>query len=370
MHTEQLLHFGPFSYPYYLTDGNLSDLFQPLLNLPDVDRFVVLADTKCRALFAAQIQEILSECCPCHVLTFNLKEKSKTLATLEALSEEALSLMVTRASCIVALGGGISGNMAGMLAATLFRGIRLVHVPTSLMSMLDSVLSLKQAINSSKGKNLIGVFHPPTMVLTCLRFLESLERLEVISGLCEVVKNLLAIDPQGIDEVASHFNPSTEYSSRDYERFILHSIAMKQRVMETDPFEKETGIVLEYGHTIGHAIEIVSSGSVSHGLAVGLGMLCAARISRDIGHLSDRELDLHTALLETIGAPTRLPQYIDVSDIMRALSFDNKRGYLPEKTGSVNLVILESLGAPIWTGGKPMIPVPEAAVVAALEHIK
>jgi 3-dehydroquinate synthase/2-deoxy-scyllo-inosose synthase len=257
-----------------------------------------------------------------------------------------------------------------MMAAMLFRGVRLVHVPTSLMSMLDSVLSLKQAINSNKGKNLIGVLHPPTIVLTSLRFLESLDRTEVVAGLCEVVKNLLVIDPQGIEAIASHFNPRAEYLSQDFERFILHSIAMKQHVMEADPFEKDTGLVLEYGHTIGHAIEIASAGKLSHGLAVGLGMLCVARISRGLGYLSDHEVDIHSALLDAIGAPTRLPADLAVADILAALRFDNKRGYLAEIPGSVHLVMLKALGSPLWTGGKPLTLVPEAAVEAALEQIK
>jgi 3-dehydroquinate synthase/2-deoxy-scyllo-inosose synthase len=275
----------------------------------------------------------------------------------------------------VALGGGLVGNMAGLLAALLFRGIRLVHMPTTLLAMSDSVLSLKQAVNSPVGKNHLGTFYAPELVWCDLAYLRWLPVREIQSALCELIKNVVAITPEHYDELHSLLDPAGVYSPEQHLHFIELCIAAKCLVMQDDPLEKRDGLVLEYGHTVGHALEwlaarlLPQSGPLPHGFAVGLGMLVEARISRLLGLLSAQDEQAQVELLRCNGAPTTLPRAIAVGTVLVALERDNKRGYLPVQRGTYPMVLLEQLGRPHRHEGSILTPVPAQLVAAALKAL-
>lgn len=367
-HTYEI-RIGDYAFPYFLCDDSSMEFLKPLFQMDNVDIFIIVCEKNIEKLYAQTIcDEIRSKNYQSIILTIEGGESNKNLRTLDDLFEKALARKITRRSCIIGLGGGLCGNVAGLMSALLFRGIRLVHIPTSLMAILDSVLSLKQAINSVHGKNLIGAFHIPTMVIANIRFLDSIPQGEIIGGLCEIVKNALAIVPESIDYL-SGINFLDNVSLLDYRFLIDLSIRAKLKVMENDPFEKKEGLILEYGHTIGHAIELDLKGQINHGKAVGLGMICAAKISNRLGFLTKTDVELHEKLLNSIGAPIRIPFHNSVEGIMSILRFDNKRGYLNCDDGMVHLILLEKIGKPILNNGSLLTAVPENVVRYGLNEI-
>ena len=359
------IKFGDKSFNYYLYNSDLESCVENLYNIDGVQTFIIISDENVGSFYGQNILNLIQKKYKCDILMFKSKESRKILGVLDELIEEVLLLKATRRTCIIGLGGGICGNMSGMVAALLFRGIKFVHIPTSLMAILDSVLSLKQAINSRFGKNLIGVYYTPEMVITNIGFLNTLPKHEIISGLCEVIKNALTILPESIEKLFGMLNSECNYTSHDYRFFIDMSIKAKTLVMRNDPYEKKDAIILEYGHTIGHAIELASAGEISHGEAIGLGMLCAAEISHMLGYLSGEGINIHKMLLDKAGASIKIPSNIHPDDILSIMKFDNKRGYVNCETGVFYMILLENIGKPL-NNGKLLTAVPEKAARQAI----
>lgn len=365
------IQFGDICYPFHVRSGpeSWADLVARLRGL-DADRFVIVTEDGVPTGLIAQVQEHLQRVAPCEVLRFPASEKAKTVATLDGLADQALAGRATRRSVIVALGGGLVGNVAGLLAALLFRGIRLVHMPTTLLAMSDSVLSLKQAVNSALGKNHLGTFYAPVLVWINLDFLATLPPDEIRAALCEMIKNVLAICPERYDEVASRLRPDAVYDSETIAEFIGLCVDAKVSVMHDDPYEKGEALVLEYGHTVGHAAELLTDGGLRHGFAIGVGMLAAAHISAEMGYLDRDEQSAHQELLARNGAPTELPADLDVESVMEAVRLDNKRGYVAEQPGCCGLILLDGLGSPHHTDGHIITPVKEDTARAGIVAVQ
>ncbi|RCX11134.1 3-dehydroquinate synthase [Anaerobacterium chartisolvens] len=353
------IEFGSQIYKYYLYTFIDEEYITHISEIEDAESFFIICDKNIEQIYGQKLLRTIGRYYKCNLISFECEERNKNLKILEELIERVLEKKATRRTCIIALGGGICGNMAGMVAALLFRGIKFIHIPTSLMAVLDSVLSLKQAINSGRGKNLIGTFYRPEMVISSMDFLITLPEREIVSGLCEVVKNSLTILPDSIDGIFDTLNKNSDYSKEDYLYFVDLSIKAKTHVMRDDPYEKHDALILEYGHTIGHAIELSTNGAITHGEAVGLGMLCAAEISRELGYLSKDDVELHKVLLEKAGAPVKIPGYLKPEAILSIMKFDNKRGYLSSQKGIFHMVLLEKIGKPLFNGEKILTPVPE-----------
>jgi 3-dehydroquinate synthetase len=355
------LRLGEVRYPMLLGTDWPEFMTQRLLAL-SASRYLVVCDTQTAPLFGEGIVARLSQHAPADLLTHEAGERRKDLVAVGELAEAALARGADRGSVVVALGGGITGNIAGLMAALLFRGIRLVHIPTSLIAVLDSVLSLKQAVNTSVGKNLVGTFYAPVEVLADTAMLRTLPRRETISGLCEAIKNALAIRPEMIELLRRELRPDARYEDAPMHAFIVESLVAKASVTIDDERECRAGLVLEYGHTVGHAIEHVAAGGLSHGEAVGLGMIAAAEISHRLGHLDAAAVALHRELLEQAGAATTVPAWIDLDAVVHRLGFDNKRGYLKDTDRSLAMVLLRGYGDPLWQDERPLVPVPMALV--------
>ncbi|MFJ9606883.1 2-deoxy-scyllo-inosose synthase [Kitasatospora sp. NPDC101176] len=364
------VRFGDVRYDFHVRHGRTAwlDLRTRFARL-DADRFVVVADAGLPAHVVAETERQLSLLAPTVVLSAAADETEKSLTTLDRLAEQALRSGITRRSVVVALGGGVVGNIAGLLAALIFRGIRLVHMPTTLLGMSDSVLSLKQAVNSRCGKNHLGTFHAPVLVWNHLDFLESLPAAETQSALCEMIKNVLAIVPERYDEVAALLRPDGRYSPDVITSFIDLCVDAKTSVMHDDPTEKHEALALEYGHTVGHAAELLTDGRLRHGFAIGVGMLAAARVSRELGLLDRADEAAHRRLLELNGAPTALPEGLETDALLGVVRLDNKRGYLPHRDGSCDLILLEGLGRPHRPGGAQITQVEEAVVRIGIDSV-
>ena len=355
------VRLGSVRYPMLLGMEWRELMTHRLLHL-SASRYLVVCDAHTGSLYGRDLVQRLSDHAPTDLLTHPAGERGKNLAAVGELAETALELGADRASVVVAVGGGITGNIAGLMAALLFRGIRLVHIPTSLIAVLDSVLSLKQAVNTSVGKNLIGTFYAPVEVVADTAMLRTLPRRETISGLCEAIKNALAIRPEMIELLLAELRPDARYDDEPMHSIIVESLLAKASVTIDDEHECRSGLVLEYGHTVGHAIEHVAGGELSHGEAVGLGMIAAAEVSHRLAHLDAAAVELHRQLLEQAGAMTAIPDSIDLDEVARRLRFDNKRGYLRSTQGCLAMVLLRGYGEPIWYDDRPLVPVPIALV--------
>lgn len=358
---------GLFQFPYYLrsSDNNWRELQARLAQL-QADRFFLISETGLPSSLKELVCEHINAVRPCLSLTFERGEENKNLLTLHRLIDGAIEAGATKASVVIALGGGLAGNVAGFLAGTLYRGIRFVHVPTTLLAASDSVLSLKQGINSRRGKNHVGLFYAPAFVWSNLDFLQTLPPDEIRSALCELIKNILTICPEHLEEVLSTLRINARYTPGQLARFIELCLEAKCSVMAEDALEKHRALLLEYGHTIGHALELAIPGRLTHGLAVGLGMAVEARISHLLGLLSEEDLAIHYRLLRANGALARIPEDYSTEKLFPFLEKDNKRGYRQLEKDQFDMVLLRGLGQPNMSDGTVLTRVDRAVVEAAL----
>jgi 3-dehydroquinate synthetase len=369
----QWLTFEDINYPFWYGNKCIPEIFGQLKNLK-ADKFIIVTDDNVWNLYGYMMYDDINRIAKTLVLKSPHGEKMKSLEILNSYLESAINWGVSRQSVIITLGGGVPENVGGLLAALLFRGIRLVHMPTNLIGMFDSVISLKQAINSSKGKNLIGTYHIPTMVLADTNFLLTLSQREIRSGMCEMIKNSLAIQPDTIDFLKENLSLSCISNPEIMNILLEQSISAKLRVMKNDKFEKSQGLVLEYGHTLGHAIELAdhqisSSGGISHGEAVGIGMLGAAHIAYELGYLDDTSVELHYELLKLIDAPQKIPEAISCKDVLQKCMFDNKRGYIVSLGDTVNMILLKKIGEVAEGLSMPLIPVQISVISNILKNL-
>jgi 3-dehydroquinate synthase len=246
----------------------------------------------------------------------------------------------TRSDAIVAVGGGAVTDLAGFVAATWLRGVKVIHMPTSLLGMVDAAVGGKTGINTAEGKNLVGAFHPPAGVLADLDTLETLPRNEIISGMAEVIKCGFIADPAILDLVEKDPAAVADPRSAALRELIERAIAVKARVVSEDLKETGQREILNYGHTLGHAIELAERYSWRHGAAVSVGMMFAAELSRSVGRLSDADADRHRDILESLGLPVSYRR-----DRWQAL-LDGMRRDKKSRGDLLRFVVLDGVGRP------------------------
>ncbi|MFG2869690.1 2-deoxy-scyllo-inosose synthase [Streptomyces sp. NPDC048338] len=364
---------GGVVYPYHYGVDCLDRIVDEL-GAMGADRFFVVTDDHVLALHGERLLSGLGAHAPVDVLSLPPGDGMKALPNLAAHVEHVIAAGASRRSVVVAFGGGVPGNLAGVVASLLFRGVRLVHVPTTTVAAMDSVISLKQAINSSRGKNHIGTYRAPEAVYLDVRLLATLPDKQLRSGLCEATKNCLAIRPDSIPEMRRRLAAGNLAAPETLVWLLEESLTAKTAVTRRDPYEQGSGLVLEYGHTVGHAVEMCDqrlrgAEGLSHGEAVMLGMLAAARISRTRGGLDDASVTVHEELAQALGAPTRVPERISVEQVMDVVRVDNKRGYLPVSGEEAAMVLLREHGVPYGTADLPLTAVPLEVVKEAVTDL-
>jgi 3-dehydroquinate synthetase len=363
---------GPHCYPIYARAGGWEELATHASTLK-ADRFALVSDPGVPGHLLHAAEECLSGLnVPVTRYTVPPGEKVKTWGTVGEVMDAITGAGATRSSVVVAVGGGYAENIAGLASAIIFRGdIRLVHLPTTLLAMSDSVLSLKQAVNGPHGKNHYGSFKAPEFVWCELEFLADLPADQIRCALCELIKNVVGILPDRYGWVLAALRPDANYSLEQITAFIDLCVTAKTQVMGNDPHERGEGLILELGHTVGHAIELLTHGDIPHGYAIGLGLLAAAQVAVDAGYLDAADAEAHRVLLTANGAPTTLPAGVLTSDLGRLLKTDNKRGLRnqpPPRPGMAEMVLLEALGRPRRNAmGGLITQVPFAAVAAAID---
>lgn len=272
-------------------------------------------------------------------------EAHKNIETIQTLWQEFLEHGLDRKSTVIALGGGVIGDLAGFAAATYMRGIHWICVPTTLLSMVDASLGGKTGFDLPQGKNLIGAFHPPKLVLADPQLLKTLPEAEFISGMAEVVKHGIIADPELFDLCAQ----GRECIQDHLEQVVKRAMAVKIRIIEEDPYERGVRAALNLGHTVGHALELASKFQLRHGEAVAIGMVIEAKFAERIGVAKKGLRDEIATVLRKLGLPVQIPDDLSREDILRAMRVDKKkhaasiRFALPVEVGNVELVDVRDL---------------------------
>ena len=345
---------GARSYPIDIGGGTLSsaaDIFAawPGLNGRQGLRMLLIADAALQLSHAKTLQDALSgRVGELQLATVPSGESSKSWGQTQKLYDALVEMSADRRTVVVAVGGGVTGDLAGFVAATYARGLRFIQVPTTLLSMVDSSVGGKTGINHPRGKNLIGAFHQPVGVLIDPGTLTTLPDREYRAGLAEVVKYGVILDAAFFAYLEQHV---AELNARDpavLNHVIARSCELKAAVVRDDEFET-TGLraILNYGHTFGHAFEALAGyGELLHGEAVSLGMICASRLAEQLGRVPAEVTQRQLQLLTALQLPTEVPAALQLQPdaILRCMLLDKKtesrelRFVLPDRLGHVETV--------------------------------
>jgi 3-dehydroquinate synthase len=279
-------------------------------------------------------------------------EAAKTVGTASLAWTRLGELAYTRSDAIVGVGGGAATDLAGWIAASWLRGVRVVQVPTTLAGMVDAAVGGKTGVNTEHGKNLVGAFHPPAAVLCDLDVLATLPGADYRAGLAEVVKCGFIADPAILalidDDPAAAAQPGSKVEAELVER----SVRVKATVVTADLTEQDGRIVLNYGHTLGHAIERAEAYRWRHGDAISVGLVYAAALGRRLGRLDDDTADRHAAILSSLDLPVRY-RADAFDELFASMSVDKKA-----RGATLRFVVLDGLGRPV------VVANPDHAVLA------
>ncbi|HEX7322259.1 MAG TPA: 3-dehydroquinate synthase [Mycobacterium sp.] len=280
-------------------------------------------------------------------------EDGKELAVLGFVWDVLGRIGIGRTDALVSLGGGAATDLAGFVAATWLRGVSIVHVPTTLLAMVDAAIGGKTGINTEAGKNLVGAFHQPDAVVVDLATLETLPPGEIIAGMAEVVKAGFIADPVILDLIEADPKAALDPTGDVLGELIHRAIAVKAEVVAADERESKLREILNYGHTLAHAIEALESYKWRHGHAVSVGLVFAAELARLAGRLDDATADRHAAILTALGLP--ISYYTDALPYL----FEYMSGDKKNRAGVMRFVVLDGLAKPGWLEG------PDPALLAA-----
>lgn len=344
------------TYPVIVSDGCFEGLGEVCREAGLHGRAFVVSDTAVGPLFAHRAEAVLKAAgYTAETLEVPAGEEHKTLATVETVYDWLISHRVERSDFVVCAGGGVVTDLAGFAAATCLRGIPFVHVPTSLLAMADASIGGKTGVDHARGKNLIGAFAQPKAVLIDPRLLKSLPARHLRNGWAELIKHGLILDAQLFADLEAASAVGPPLMSAD---LIARSVAIKANVVSEDEREAGRRTLLNYGHTVGHAIEAVTGyATYLHGEAISIGMRVAGTISRELGLLSDDDFARQQALLRRFELPECAPG-LSADAVIEATLLDKKvRG------GSVRWVLLEGIGNAVTRDA-----VPDAVVRRAIEE--
>jgi len=311
------------------------------------DRCIIVSDSAVAPLHGERLLAVLAGVgLKADLIAFPAGESSKSMATVVDLAERLISLGADRRSALIALGGGVVGDVCGFTASIFMRGIPYVQFPTSLIAMVDSSIGGKTGIDLPAGKNMLGSFHQPKAVFMELEYLKTLPPREVVNGMAEIIKYGIIDDPELFDILESNLTRVLDRDLDQIERIVAKAARIKKGIVEIDETEMGLRRILNFGHTIGHAVEAESGFTVSHGHAVGLGIIGASLLSEKMKYLNSGDRARITALIRSAGLPVRLPGGISPAGILSRFRFDKKRA-----AGKNRFVLLKKIGMPFVHDG-------------------
>ena len=344
------IDLGERSYPILIGPGLLDDVALLARLVPARDVFIVTNATVGPLYLQQLTATLMAGPVARRVRSLALPdgERHKTLAVLGQVFDALVEARLNRDACVIALGGGVVGDMAGFAAACYQRGVDFVQVPTTLLAQVDSAVGGKTGVNHPGGKNLIGAFHQPRAVLADLGTLRTLPPRELRAGLAEVIKYGLVADVEFLAWIEANVEHLLALDMAALALAVQRSCAIKARIVASDEREQGSRALLNLGHTFGHAIENASGyGEWLHGEAVAMGMLLAADLSQRLGYLTAADVTRIRDLLRRAGLPLVAPP-IGAARALELMGMDKK-----VLAGRIRLVLLDRLGSGIVTGDYP-----------------
>ena len=331
------------SYSIYVSKGIIKDIYKYTHSFFPGGRVLIVSDTTVGRLYGSDcLQSLIKEGITAEIIKIPVGERSKSIEQLEKIYNKLSRLKVGRQDGIIALGGGVVGDLAGLAAATFLRGISLVQVPTTLLSQVDSSVGGKTAINTSYGKNLIGSFFQPKIVLCDLGTMFSLSEREFCNGLAEVIKHAVIKDESLFSFLEKNVPKILNRNIHSLEEIVFRNCRIKASVVEID--ERESGLrqILNFGHTLGHALESLFgfSRKLLHGEAVSLGMSAAAQLSCAAGFCNRADVDRLQKLLLRFKLPIKLKKAPELRELKKYVLHDKK-----VRDGKPRFIVLKKIGS-------------------------
>ena len=346
------------SYDILIGRGLLADLPALVRAACPASGYAVITDSHVAKLYG---EKLVARChdATLHVELFEFPagEWNKTRETWATLSDRMLAARFGRDSAVVALGGGVVGDLAGFVAATYLRGLPCVQVPTTLLAMIDSSIGGKTGVDVPAGKNLLGAFHQPRLVVADLDVLGSLPPAQLAAGMAEAVKHGVIADRQYFDTLEQEHGAVTAREAGALERVVRRSVEIKAEVVAADEREAGRRAILNFGHTVGHAIEATAKFATLHGEAVAIGMAYEARLAEALGIAEAGTADRVQRLLERYNLPLDLPASATVDALVAAMQLDKKA-----RESAVRFALPQAIGRMFADGTSWTVAAPEDVV--------
>jgi 3-dehydroquinate synthase len=330
---------GQNSYSVYIGSGILNQTGLKLKELGLNDKAIIITNPVVKRLYSTCLRQCLIDAgYKTTILEVPDGEEYKSLESAGKLYHQLTEFGAERSTPILALGGGVIGDLAGFVAATYMRGVPLVQLPTTLLAQGDSSIGGKTAVNHGQLKNEIGAFYQPRVTISDIAMLKTLPQEELTSGLCEVIKHAVIKDEQFFVYLEKNLDLIKALDDNVLEAIVTKSVQIKAEVVESD--EKDMGLrnILNFGHTVGHAVESVSNFKIGHGQAVAIGMVAASKIAVELDKMDSENVTRLGKLLKRAGLMTKLPQ-VEVKKIMQAMQYDKK-----VQSGKIRFILPESIG--------------------------
>lgn len=339
-------------------DNGLLNSHQRLIEhlSPLGSKFTIITDHNIASLYGSTLQASLSASnIHSDLFSFPSGEAYKTRETKEWLENQLFEKGLGRDTCVIALGGGVVTDVAGYLAATYCRGVPLVMIPTSLLGMVDASIGGKTGVNVPYGKNMLGCIYQPKKVLIDPSTLKSLPLKEFKNGVVEMIKHGLIADDIFFEYLEEHSDQLLAQNSSILDKTIFESCRIKKEIVEQDEKEKGKRHLLNFGHTVGHALEILTHYSLSHGEAVAIGLLVESHIAVQLGRLSPISFDRIQKILMKYALPLQLPFKLPIQAILDAMILDKK-----SLNGKPRFVMIKEIGSPLLHNSQYCFNVDEA----------
>ena len=343
------------SYDILIGRGLLADLPALVKAACPASGYAVITDSHVAKLYG---EKLVARChdAKLHVelFAFPAGEWNKTRETWASLSDRMLARHFGRDSAVIALGGGVAGDVAGFVAATYLRGIPYVQIPTTLLAMIDSSIGGKAGVDVPAGKNLLGAFHQPRLVVADLDVLGSLAAPQLAAGMAEAVKHGVIADRQYFDALEQEHGAVAAREAGALERVVRRSVEIKAAVVAADEREAGRRAILNFGHTVGHAIEATAKFATLHGEAVAIGMAYEARLAEALGIAEPGTADRVQRLLERYNLPLELPESATEDALVAAMQLDKKA-----REGTVRFALPQAIGRMFADGTNWTVAAPE-----------
>ena len=338
--------------------GLLGELAPLLEEYAPAHRYALVSDSNVAALYGeSTLLHLRDAGLNAELFTFEAGERNKNRATWSEVTDGLLRAGFGRDSCLIAMGGGVTGDLGGFVAATYMRGIPVVQVPTSLVAMIDASIGGKTGVDVEAGKNLVGAFHPPNLVVADPDVVATLPRAERAQGMIEAVKHGAIMDDVYFAELDGEMPAILDGEATALEGAVARSVELKSAVVSEDEREAGRREILNFGHTLGHAIEAACSFRVPHGTAVASGMILEARLGVSLGVTGPDVVERLEQAVDRVGLPSSIPDSAAPDDIMTYLASDKK-----VRHGRTRFVLLSEIGVVHSADGSWSHPVDDQIV--------